>query len=167
MLDQFEQFFLLWPQREQHHTFIKQLGACYDDEALPLRFVIALRGDYLTDLAEFDWVLPHLQVFHHQYRPEPMTRHEAQAAITEPLSKLGVSVSYDPALLERLLTDLMRGEMELPLLQIICTRLYETRGKDVAQLNLKTYEALGRAEGVLSRYLHDVLADLPSNEETL
>ena len=35
------------------------------------------------------------------------------------------------------------------------------------QITLKTYEALGRAGGMLSHYLNDVLAHLPGNEEAL
>lgn len=169
ILDQFEQFFLLWSQREDRCTFIKELGICYDDQSLPLRFVIALRKDYYSDLAEFERILPHLPVFQNrnQHCLEAVTAEEARATITGPLATLGISVTYDSALLRTLLADLAHFEMELPLLQIICTRLYETRGKDEAQITLKTYEALGHAEGVLSHYFNDVLAHLLGNEEVL
>ena len=170
ILDQFEQFFLLWSQPEARYTFIKALGTCYDDQSLPLRFIIALRKDYYSDLGEFERVLPHLHVFQNEYWLDAMTKEEAQEAILRPLAKsreLGISVTYEPALLETLLADLAHGQIELPLLQIICTRLYETRETDEMQITLKTYEALGRAEGVLSHYLSDVLAYLPGKEESL
>jgi len=50
---------------------------------------------------------------------------------------------------------------ELPHLQIICTRLYDTLAADETTITLAAYERLGRAEGVLGSYLHDVLDRLP------
>ena len=167
MLDQFEQFFILWSLPKARSPFIKALSICYDDQSLPLRFIIALRGDYFSSLGEFRKVLPHLHVFQNEYWLDAMTQEEANEAILRPLAKLGVSVTYEHTLLETLLADLTHGQIELPLLQIICTRLYEARETDEMQITLKTYEALGRAEGVLSHYLNDVLAHLPGREKSL
>jgi HEAT repeats len=75
--------------------------------------------------------------------------------------------TYESTLLDTLMADLTLTEMELPLLQIICTQLYETRCTDEAQITLKMYEALGRAEGVLRNYLKGVLADRLGREEAL
>jgi HEAT repeat protein len=167
ILDQFEQFFILWSQPEARRAFIKALSICYDNQQLPLRFIIALRKDYYSDLGEFGRVVPHLHVFRNEYWLNTMTLEEVQAAITRPLAKQADSVTYEPALLEMLLVDLARSGMELPLLQIICTRLYETRGAGEAHIPFKTYETLGRAEGVLKSYLNSQLAEFPGREESL
>jgi len=72
-----------------------------------VHFVIGIRGDYLTDLADFAYRLPH--IFHNQFRLEPMNREETGAAIREPLRRLRPPRAYQPALLETLLDDLTRG----------------------------------------------------------
>jgi HEAT repeat protein len=96
-----------------------------------------------------------------------MTRKEAEAAITGPVGKLSCTVTYEPVLLYALLDDLARGGMELPHLQIICTRLYESLPENGTVITLASYEKLGRVEGVLGRYLHDVLDRLPGKLESI
>jgi len=167
VLDQFEDFFHYWPQLSERLPFIQALGECYNDQALPIRIIIALRKDYYSDLTEFEQVLPHLHIFQNHYRPSAMTQEEAKEAIVKPLKKLDSTVTYEPVLLDALLADLGRNEIELPLLQMICTRLYETRGNDKKRITMKTYEALGKIEGVLTTYLNEVLAGLPEKEKVL
>jgi HEAT repeat protein len=166
-LDQFEDFFLYWTQPSDRVPFIKALGNCYSDQTLPIRIIIALRKDYYSDLAEFDEILAHIHIFQNNYRPSPMTQQEVKEAIVQPLKKLDSTVAYDSTLLDTLITELSRNEIELPLLQIICTRLYETAGKGKKRITLKTYEDLGKTEGVLNGYLNEVLAGLPEKEKIL
>jgi HEAT repeat protein len=167
ILDQFEDFFHL-VQPEERRCFIEALGACYDDSRLRIRFVIALRKDCFSDLDEFEKALPHLHIFRNHYRLNTMTREGVQEAIEKPLKVLGIPASYDPILLNTLVADLFRGEMELPLLQIICTRLYdETQSKEETLITPETYEALGYTQGVLGSYLNDVLGQLPGAGPTL
>ncbi|MBA2681994.1 MAG: HEAT repeat domain-containing protein [Ktedonobacteraceae bacterium] len=165
ILDQFEDFFLYKTEPAERLPFIKALGECQSDQNLPLRIVIALRKDYYSDLAEFDRVLPNIDIFRNYYQTLPMTRQEAQAAIVQPLVKS--IVSYDPALLEILLNDLERGEIELPLLQILCTRLYDTRQEGEAWITLDQYQTIGGMEGVLKNYLLEVLNGLPEQYKKL
>jgi HEAT repeat protein len=159
ILDQFEEFFVFWPERDHRQPVIDALGDCYDDKTLPIHLVIVIRGDYFANLADFDKRIP--TVFHNQYRLESMTREEAEAAISGPVAQLDGEVSYEPALLKTLLDDLARGGIQLPHLQIICTRLYEGLAKAETKITLDSYEALGKAQGVLGRYLQEVLDQLP------
>jgi HEAT repeat protein len=159
ILDQFEEFFIFWPERDHRLPLIDALADCYDDKSLPIRFVLALRKDYYSDLATFQGRLPH--IFYNEFYLESVTLQEAQAAITGPVAELGYPVSYEPALLDVLLDDLARGGMELPPLQIICTELYEALVEGETTITLSSYEELGRAEGLLSGYLNSVLARLP------
>ena len=110
VLDQFEEFFVFWPQREQRQPFIEALAECYHDRALPMRIVLSIRKDYFGDLQEFQ---PRLPVFQNIYHVQPMTRSEIEVAITAPVQALGRPVRYEPALLDVLLDDLARGGMEI------------------------------------------------------
>jgi HEAT repeat protein len=160
ILDQFEEFFVFWPEREQRQLFVDALADCYEDKALPVRFLVGIRGDYFTHLATCQNRLPH--IFHNEYYLEAMTREEARAAITGPVVRLDQPVAYEQALLDSLLDDLARGGMELPHLQIVCTRLYETLAEGESIITLAAYEKLGWAEGVLGSYLKAVLDRLPN-----
>jgi HEAT repeat protein len=173
ILDQFEEFFVSRPEREQRQPFLDALGDCYDDGTLPVRFVIGIRGDYFTHLATLDRRLPH--IFDNQYYLEAMSRKEAEAAITGPVKERGRRVAYQQELLDVLLDDLAgmgsglgaAGGMELPHLQIICTRLYETLPKGQATITLEAYEEMGRARGVLGGYLQDKLADFSEGQQAV
>jgi hypothetical protein len=151
IFDQFEELFTMTSSREQRQPFVADLAECCNDTSLPLRVVLSIRGDYLTDLADFESHLPH--IFHHQYRLEPMSRAEAQEAIVEPLRLLRPPIAYDPALLAKLLDDLERGGMALPHLQIICTSLYDGLPAGNDCITIAQYHQQGEAERILGDYL--------------
>lgn len=159
ILDQFEEFFVFWPESDHRQPLIDALADCYDDKSLPVRFIIALRKDYYSDLADFQKRVP--TILYNEYRLDTMVREEAEVAVTGPVARLPQPVAYEGALLEGLLDDLSRGEVELPHLQIVCTRLYEALIGGQTTITLVSYESLGSAEGVLGSYLNDVLARLP------
>jgi formylglycine-generating enzyme required for sulfatase activity len=160
VLDQFEEFFVFWPLPEQRRAFIEALAECYHDRALPVRIILSIRKDYFGDLQELQ---PRLPVFQNVYRVEPMTRGETEAAITGPVRVLGRPVSYEPALVDTLLDDLARGGMELPHLQIICSKLYDVLPAGGATITLESYRGQGGAQGILGRHLQDVLEQFPGD----
>ena len=146
ILDQFEEFFVFWPAHGQRQPFIEDFAVCHDDKDLPVRFVISLRKDYFSDLADFEQRIP--AIFQNHFRLEAMSREEATQAITAPAAKLAQPVSYTPDLLDVLLDDLDRGGMELPHLQIICTQLYQQASQaSAATIDLAAYDHYGRAAG--------------------
>ena len=160
VLDQFEEFFILAAQSSQLKAFVDALAICCADENLPLRVVIAIRKDYLSELAGLKQSLP--KIFLNEFRLEPMTRAELISAMTGPLVAAAVGVSVEPALQERLSDDLLQGEFELFLLQLYCNSLYSQVGQDKVIL-LEAYENLKKSErGPLSDYIQDmVLERLP------
>ena len=162
ILDQFEEFVIFYPEREHRQPFIDTLADCHNDSALPVRFVIGIRSDFFSQLATMRNSLPH--IFHNEYYLGAMTHEEAEAAITEPVRRRGRPIVYAQALRDTLLDDLARGGMELPHLQIICTRLYEALTEDKTVITLAAYEELGHAEGVLGGYLNGVLDRLPDED---
>jgi formylglycine-generating enzyme required for sulfatase activity len=165
ILDQFEEFFIFWPEQGHRQPFIDSLADCYEDKSLPVRFIIALRKDYYSDLADFQGRIP--TVLYNEYRLDTMTREEAQTAVVGPVAKLDRPVTYEQSLLDALLDDLARGGMELPHLQIVCTRLYEALAEEETAITLASYEEFGRTEGVLGDYLNGVLSRLPGRGETI
>ncbi len=155
VFDQLEEFFVLPSEPEQHQNFIQTLGDCYEDKSLPARFLIGIRDDYLAGLAEFEERLGH--IFHNRYWLRPMNRQEAAAAIREPLHHLNPPRAFEPALLEGLLNDLAKDEMEPPHLQIVCTRLYEALMPGERVITETHYQNLGGVKGILGDYLrHEV-----------
>ena len=166
VLDQFEEFFIFWPLREQRQHFIDEFAECYLDSELPVRLIISLRKDYYSDLAEFE---PYIHtIFWSQLRLDSMERTHAAEAITAPVSRLGKPVTYAPNLLDAILDDLGGSGMELPHMQIICTRLFgDALSMGVNTIDLTQYEALGRAPGILGDYLNGMLARFPGRGKTI
>ncbi len=158
MFDQFEEFFIATPERERRAAFGAALATCCEDAALPLRFLISVRGDFFTDLADFQPSLPH--IFYNEYRLVAMSRDEARQAIQQPLRWVQPPCHMSPDLLHSLLDDLESTGMELPHLQIICTRLYETRQPNESSIELNHYQALGGAAEILGSYLRQSVAQL-------
>lgn len=167
ILDQFEEFFIrLSP--EFRAAFIAELGAVYDAHDLPVKVVLSLREDWLAWVQEIEKRIP--EVFRTKMRLLPLTRNQARQAVTAPVKRLGVS--YEPALVERLLEDLTltdQGGMAVmpPQLQLVCGALYDGLGPDEQRITLAAYQQLGGARGVLQQYLEDELVRLASDERAL
>ncbi len=165
ILDQFEEFFVrLSPEFRQ--AFIAELGALYDAHDLPIKVVLSLRGDWLASVGEIEKRIP--EVFRTRLRLLPLSRDQAQQAITAPVERLGVS--YEPSLVEVLLDDLRGGEgmaVMPPQLQLVCSALYDGLKLNEDQITLADYEQMGGAQGVLKRYLESELTLLVADERAL
>jgi len=122
ILDQFEEFFIHCPEHSQRQPFIEDLAQRLADNSLPVRFLVSVRGEYYSDLGELNNRISH--IFDNEFWLGPLSREQAQAAITEPLQIVKSGLEYEAALLETLLDELIANGMELPHLQIICTKLY-------------------------------------------
>lgn len=165
ILDQFEEFFIrLSP--EFRAAFIAELGALYEAHDVPVKVVVSLREDWLAALSEVEARIQ--TVFVEKMRLLPLTRAQAQEAITGPAQRLGVS--YEPALLDRLLADLITGgedAVQPPQLSLVCDALYRARPAGAAQITLADYVRLDGVQGVLRAYLENELRRLPRDEQTL
>jgi hypothetical protein len=171
VLDQFEEFFMrLSPQFRE--VFIAELGALYDARDVPVKVVLSLREDWLAAISEIEERLP--EVFRTRMRLLLLSRDQARQAITAPAERLGVS--YEPTLVERLISDLAGGPSVAsdtrlavmpPQLQLVCSTLYDRLSPDEGQITLARYKELGGAAGILKTYLGDELARLGGAERTL
>jgi hypothetical protein len=158
VFDQLEEFFVAHPDRAARERFAADLAACIGDPQLPVHLLLSIRADYFSDLASFSSALP--TIFHQQYRLEPMSRAEASAALTRPLTDMPLPCSYAPDLLETLLDDLERTGMELPHLQIIGTQLVAAFDAGATQITAAHYQQLGQAAGMLGSYLRREIEQL-------
>ncbi|MEW5956100.1 MAG: ATPase, T2SS/T4P/T4SS family [Chloroflexota bacterium] len=166
ILDQFEEMFTQVPTPEERRRYLADLASCLEDEGLPLRFVWAIRGDYFSQLAEFRVRLP--AIFHNEFYLPQMSAEEVTEAITGPVKQVAGNLTYDEALLDTLLTVLAGDEMDLPELQILCTRLFDiARRKGDRRITLEHYEAAGEAGGILGGYLTQALETFPPEERPL
>ena len=163
IFDQFEQFLVSLPESAVRLPFIKVLGDCYDDEALRVRFVIALRQENLGDLGELEPCIP--QIFANLYQLSPMTQDDVKEAILGPIAAKQNDVSMEPALLETLLNKLATKDTELAHVQIVCAKLYDSLPAGEKVLSLSQYKSLGEVEGIITNYLDDTLSILDEYEQ--
>lgn len=151
-LDQFEEFFLLLDEESRQH-FIAVLGELLADASLRVKFVFALREDFLAEMSQFKTAIP--EIFHHEFRLKRLSREQAARAITEPA--LAVGCRYEAALVERLLDDLSdRDGIDPPQLQIVCDRLFDSKDGE-GNLTVASYDESGTASQILASYLERVL----------
>ena len=158
-LDQFEDVFIRFAP-EARTRFFDELARCYDDDHLPVKFVISLRKDYFSDLYELKSAIP--TVFHNGFKLDPLTPEQAVEAICKPLESL-THVRYEPALVDLLIEELSLKEhrwdgVSPPQLQIVCHSLYEVRHRDT--ITVEDYKRLGGAAGILATYLNHVMQTL-------
>lgn len=153
IFDQFEEFFSLLPS-ETREQFIRTIERLNESEPATLRFVFALREDFLAEMSQLKPALP--EIFHHEYRLNRLSREQAARAITEPARRVGST--WEPDLVDRLLDDLDdHAVVDPPQLQIVCDNLYDSRDS-AGRLTLAAYEEMGTASRILAGYLERVLA---------
>jgi len=153
MLDQFEQVFTE-QSAEARKNFVEQLASCLDDDLLPVRWVLALRGEWFTQLATFRPPVQH--PFDNEYLLRVFTDAEAREIIIEPAGQRGVT--YEPGLADRLIEDLAQeGKIAPPQLQLVCSALFEGLNGQT-QVTHAAYDEADRAGGILRNYLDRVLS---------
>jgi tetratricopeptide (TPR) repeat protein/O-acetyl-ADP-ribose deacetylase (regulator of RNase III) len=151
ILDQFEEV-LNGQTIEVRNDFASELGICLDDASLPVRWILAVRAEQLSELAS---LRPQVrELFANEYRLSNLTPSEALEVLIEPAKQRGVA--YEPGLAERLIADLDQPGISPPLLQLVCWVLFNSL-RDQLQITYEMYEMLGGASGILRNYLGLVL----------
>lgn len=141
IVDQFEELFTMATE-STCSAFLDLMSAAASSERC--RVVITLRADYLDRplrYSGFGAVLKRGMVT--LGSPD---RHELAEAVTGPADNVGVVV--DPALVERLVSEVLDRPGALPLLQYTLSEEFETRTSDVVTLD--AHEQLGGVGGTLA-----------------
>lgn len=172
VLDQFEEFFIRFSPKGRA-PFIDELGALYNAHDVPVKMLFSLREDWLASMGEIEeCCIP--EVYRVKMRLLPLSRDQARQAITTPLERL--ELRYDPALVDRLLDDLVADEamgsegvaVMPPQLQLVCNAIYEhARAEGRQNIAMADYEAVGGAQGILARYIETALREHPGEEREL
>ncbi len=162
LLDQFEEFFDLF-KKEERAAFLESLVNCLNDSSLKVNWVLALRAEALSDLAELEsfGITP----FKNAYRLNRLTRNEAQEAIIEPAKRY--NITFEQALIDHILDSLVTNSEVTPThLQLVCSALIDDLPADKT-LTLAYYtDREGGTEGILRDYLKRQLEHLPSQEQS-
>ena len=158
IIDQFEELFTVQNELARNE-FIDQLSTCLDDDLLPVRWIIGLRDEWFGQLGTFR---PHIRnPYANEFLLRPLSRSEAALVITQPAARR--QVTYEPALVERLMDDMGRDEIAPPHLQLVCSMLFDSlNGR--TEITQAMYEEAGETKGILRGYLYRVLSrDMPPN----
>ncbi|HSL31790.1 MAG TPA: hypothetical protein VK900_21485 [Anaerolineales bacterium] len=163
LLDQFEVFFDTL-KKEERAAFLQSLADCLNDPSLKVRWVLSLRAEALSDLAELEafGIAP----FKNTYRLNRLSRAEAREAILEPAQRSGIH--FEPALIDHILDTLAVNDAVMPThLQLVCSALTDDLPEDKT-LTLAYYtDHEGGTEGILRDYLKRQLENLSSEDQAL
>jgi hypothetical protein len=155
IFDQFEAFLGPHFNNRQRANFIAQLGECLQVRDLDVVFILVVRTEQYAGFNAFKPCIP--TIFHNEQEVPPLSRGEALAAITRPLTELSDQEVFTPDLLEVILDDLDDQGVDPTQLQIVCDTLWERRGPDGAPVNAETYHKAGGRKGILGHYLQSLL----------
>jgi tetratricopeptide (TPR) repeat protein/roadblock/LC7 domain-containing protein len=158
IFDQFEEFFFVYPTPGERRQFFEFVGACLN--ILPVKVILSLREDYLHYLLECNR-LPSLKIISNDiltknvlYELGNFSPADAKA-IVERLTEQ-TYFHLEPDLIEQLVRDLAGNEGEVrPIeLQIVGAQLQAENITKLAE-----YQACGRKEELVERYLAEVVKD--------
>jgi hypothetical protein len=162
MLDQFEEIFTLIDDTTRS-GFVGELADCLEDESLNVHWVLSLRTEFFGNIANFR---PRLRnPYENDFRLNRLNQAEAETVIITPAAQQGIS--FEPTLVEALLTDLRDPDSDKvspAQIQLVCSALYNmflerrtTNPNLRPTLTLQMYEEEGRAQGILRGHLNRVL----------
>ena len=158
VIDQFEELFVLTGSGERDE-FLTLLADLVTLPGSDLKVAVTVRADFLDRLMahpRFGLLLDRALML-----IPPLADHEIRAAITEPATRVGVSV--EPDLVAELAHAVGSRSTTLPLLQFALADLFARRRDRV--LTLHAYEAAGGIAGGLSRRADEILHRLEPNEQ--
>ncbi len=145
---------LITNENTQARRFID--GVLDASEAGVLSVIITLRGDFMGHAISYRRLSDHLQ--NTQINLGPMLQKELQLAIEEPAKK--VNISFEPGLVDLLLTDVGDEPGNLPLLEYVLERLWDNKKKWGGVFRFQAYRDMDRLEGALAQKANDIYKSL-------
>jgi hypothetical protein len=192
VLDQFEEYFLYHPTRD--NSFDRELSLVLRRRDVSANVLISIREDALAKLDRFVGRVPHL--LDNLVRLEPLSTDAARAAIEAPIGQwnrlvAGATdrINLEPNLADEVLAQLeslrlaagdfgaagvdeaprsTAGDplIEAPYLQLVLMRLWEEEQRSGSRvLRRSTLERLGGAERIVRRHLDVAMSALPPREQ--
>lgn len=159
VINQLEELFTLVEDDDERGRFLAGLMAALEDPHGRVMVVLTLRADfYDRPLAypEFGTRLGDGVV-----NVVSLTSDELEEAAQKPARRAGVT--FEPALLAALLTDVVGRPGALPLFQYTMTELFDRRVGDT--LTLDSYRAMDGVSGALTKRADDLYAELDRDQQ--
>lgn len=162
LFDQFEQFFVHHPRKEDRAPFIQALTQWYKSPTLlPVKILVSIRAEFHYELNHVQQALGYLISRYDTFQLEKFDPEEA----TSVLQVLADSeeLGFDPRFVEDVLrTDLtgVDGKVSPVDVQILAEIVRKQRKVEQRQFTRDAFQKLGGIEGLLNRYLDDTLASL-------
>lgn len=167
IFDQFEELFI-FGDRKEWMAFIDVVRNLLDSD-LHVKFIFAIRGEYLEYLSEFEDKVP--DFFNNRIRIEKMTRTNAMQCIEGPCKSYDIKL--DPDFTENLLHKLSpeKAEIELTYLQVFLDRIFkiatEEKEKDSVEFTNSILDRMGKIGDVLSEFLEEQIEEIQDSDKAL
>lgn len=168
IIDQAEEVMTSGYNAEDQHlrdNYFKFLAA-FSSEKIDMRILIAIRtewyGLFYNGIRKWDWQPQNIR----EYLLDDLSESQIALAIKHPSTINQYGFSYEEGLPDKIAADLMENPQQggiLPVMQIICGKLYERVKKKKSKsciITKEDYSKLGGAKRQLAEYLEDVLLKL-------
>jgi hypothetical protein len=166
LVDQFEQVFSPSCDTDQAAVFVAQLIHAAQLENGPLKTVLTLRSDYISQCAAYP---PLRELINRGFQlVGAMSVEELARAITLPPLQVGVEIQ--PELVQQVIVDMQSEPGALPLMQFALQNLFEAqnpRKGDQIQLTQQGYLERGGVWGALRRHADASLRSLSPGEQDI
>ncbi len=187
VLDQFEDYFLYYPDEDGEGTFAVEFPRAVNRIELRVGFLVSIREDALAKLDRFKGRIA--QLFDNYLRIDHLDETAARAAIELPIAEYNKraapdqQVEIEPELVEAVLEQVRTGRLgigeapgttvdgarptvETPFLQLVLGRLWdEERANGSRVLREETLRRLGGAEQIVSSRLDEAMDALSAEEQ--
>ena len=155
--DQFEELFTTTPEDERQ-PFVNCLLSALN--GTPLTLVITMRADFYGNALNLSRELSN-ELQQGVINLGPMERDELERTIVEPAHRVGFD--FEKGLVKRILDDVVSEPGHLPLLEFALTELWaRCKGRVMTHSD---YEAIGEAEGALTRRADEEFDKLPLSQQ--
>jgi tetratricopeptide (TPR) repeat protein len=162
LFDQFEQFFLHHPKKDERAPFIQALTQWYEmSSSLPVKILVSIRAEFHYELIPLQQALGYTIRTYHTFPLEKFNPEEA-TAVLQVLAD-SESISFDSRFVSDVIqTDLtgIDGKVSPVDVQILAEIVRKQRISEQRQFSREAFQKLGGIEGLLNRYLENTLASL-------
>ena len=149
--DQFEEFSIHFPTEESREPFLAFVGDCYRDTDLPVKFLFALRKDFVSQIFEFKDYIDEPASMSKVYELKKFDTEQAADIIQRSVQR--VNLPFETGLSKRVADDLAINGRVLPTeLQIVCLQMQRRHVNSEEK-----YKAIGEKEALVHSYLEDVV----------
>jgi hemoglobin-like flavoprotein len=160
LLDQFEQFFVHNPRKEDRAAFVQALTTWYQDSSLnSVKLLVSIRADLLHELYELHAALQYTLGPQDLFKLDRFTPGEATKilAVIAETEHLDFDPRFVTELAERELAHRESGTISPVDLQILAWMIERQKGDDLRAFNRTAFQKFGGVEGLLTRFLERTL----------